>query len=183
MSMMKAKIYTLFGIIGPLLAYLSIGVSISGSPWFSWYKNALSDLGHSVKSEVAPIFNGGLMIAGFMIVIYAITTFRIYAKYSSYFMVSSAFFLQLVATFDEVYGPLHTLISILFFISIGMVSISYAIEKKSVFSVIIFILSLFSWLLYGVQKNVVGIALPEIIASLAVTLLLFTSAIRLYLRE
>jgi len=50
--------YTLFfGIVGPIVSYVLIAVSILLSPWFSWQRNALSDLGHSTKSNVSPIFN------------------------------------------------------------------------------------------------------------------------------
>ncbi|MCK4483018.1 hypothetical protein KAU55_07295, partial [Candidatus Bathyarchaeota archaeon] len=62
---MNEKTYALFGVIGSLLAYFSIGVSIALSPWFSWETNALSDLGHAVNSGVAPIFNFGLLLSGF----------------------------------------------------------------------------------------------------------------------
>lgn len=58
---MHDRVYALFGVIGPLLAYVFIGVSIMLSPWFTWESSALSDLGHSVNSEVASIFNIGLL--------------------------------------------------------------------------------------------------------------------------
>jgi hypothetical membrane protein len=32
--------YTLFGVTGPLIAYIFIGIAIMLSPWFSWQKNA-----------------------------------------------------------------------------------------------------------------------------------------------
>jgi hypothetical membrane protein len=47
---MNERICALFGMIGPPMAHVSIGVSIALSPWFSWERNALSDLGHAVKS-------------------------------------------------------------------------------------------------------------------------------------
>ncbi|MCK5626162.1 DUF998 domain-containing protein, partial [Candidatus Bathyarchaeota archaeon] len=94
---MEEKFYALLGIIGPLVAYLSIGISIFQSPWFSWERSALSDLGHSVDSNVAPIFNLGLSLAGFLIMIYILTTFRKYSKYTATGFVVSSFFLQLIA--------------------------------------------------------------------------------------
>ena len=72
----KEKVYTLFGFLGLLAVYLSIGISILFSPWFSWQRNALSDLGHAVKSGVAPIFNLGLLFGGFLIIIYVLMVFR-----------------------------------------------------------------------------------------------------------
>jgi hypothetical membrane protein len=66
---MNERKYALFGVVGPLVAYLFIGVSIVLSPWFSWWSNALSDLGHSVDSDVALLYNFGLLLAGFFMMI------------------------------------------------------------------------------------------------------------------
>ena len=79
-NLLKEKVYAVFGIVGLLLVYLAIGVSILLSPWFSWYRNALSDLGHVMKSEVASIFNLGLLLGGFLMIIYELTVFREHAK-------------------------------------------------------------------------------------------------------
>jgi len=111
---MNEKIYALFGVIGPLLAYVSIGVSIALSPWFSWEMNALSDLGHAVESGVAPIFNFGLLLTGFFLTIYAVKVLKVHAKWTGYSLVISAFTLQLVAVFDEVYGLPFSRVNIVF---------------------------------------------------------------------
>ncbi|MFX1265844.1 MAG: DUF998 domain-containing protein, partial [Promethearchaeota archaeon] len=158
---MNGKIYALFGIISPLVTYFSIGISIWFSPWFSWHQNALSDLGHSVKSEVAPIFNLGLLLSGFLIVVYAVTVYRKHAKYTSICLVASASILQLVATFDEVYGLLHNMVATLFFLSIWVTSVVNAVEKRSPPALLAFIVGLGSWLLYAMNVYRAGIAVPE----------------------
>lgn len=117
---MNERICVLFGVIGPLLAFVSIGVSIALSPWFSWERDALSDLGHAVESGVAPIFNFGLLLAGFFLTIYAVKVLKVHARWTGYSLLISAFALQLVAVFDEVYGLLHLVVSILFFVSLGV---------------------------------------------------------------
>jgi hypothetical membrane protein len=174
------RIYTLSGIAGCLVAYVAIGLSISLSPWFSWHTNALSDLGHSAKSEVAPIFNVGLLLAGFLFTVYAATVLNKHAKYTSFFVAVSAFFLQLIATFDEVYGFLHLIVSVLFFASIGIVSIVYAAENKSFLGLAAFIVSLLSWLLYELGIYRAGIAVPETVSSLVVALLLASSSFKIF---
>jgi len=78
---MSEKFFVLLGITGPIVSYFVIGISIIYSPWFSWQKNALSDLGHSVKSETAPIFNFGLLLTGLLIIIYMVTVFKEHAKF------------------------------------------------------------------------------------------------------
>lgn len=176
---MSNRYYALSGIFGPLIAYLSIAVSIVFSPWFSWERNALSDLGHSVKSGVASVYNLGLLVAGFLLIVYAATVFKEHAKYTSVFLVISSFMLQLVATFDEVYGLLHFAVSLLFFILIGVSSIVYAVERRSSFAGVMFIVNFGSWILYGMRIYHAGIAVPETISSLAAVLWIILSAVKI----
>lgn len=177
---MDKRKWTLFGMIGPLAAYFFIGVSIILSPWFSWWSNALSDLGHSVDSDVASLYNFGLLLAGFFIIVYSITAFRDHAKYTSYCLLMSAFILQLVATFDEVYGPLHVRVSILFFVSLGFASIVYAVERKSILALVAFVIGLGSWILYSAGIYSAGVAVPEIISSTVTVLWIMLSAFKIY---
>jgi hypothetical membrane protein len=109
---MDERVYALFGIFGPLLVYASIAVSIIFSPWFSWETNALSDLGHSGTSNVAWIFNLGLLLSGFFLMIYAITAFKKHAKNSSFCLLVSTFLVQLLAVINESYGSLHYLVAL-----------------------------------------------------------------------
>ena len=178
----KEKVYALFGLFGLLTVYLSIGISILFSPWFSWQRNALSDLGHAVKSGVAPIFNLGLLVGGILIIIYVLMVFREHARYTSICLVVSALLLQLIATFDEVYGFLHGVVSVLFFVSIWVTSIVNAIEKKSLEALLAFIISLGIWVLYGLKVYSAGIAVPEIVSFTAVAALLMLSIIKIFTR-
>ena len=174
------KFYALLGLIGPLTTYFSIGISILFSPWFSWERNALSDLGHSVKSEVAPLFNLGLLLTGFLIIMYTVTVFKKHAKYTSICLIASAIILQLVATFDEVYASLHNVVAVLFFVSIWITSVVNAIEKKALLALMAFIVGLSSWTLYELNVYRAGIAVPEIISFGAVASVLQLSAIKIY---
>ena len=183
MNSSKEKNYTLLGIIGPFVTYFSIWISITFSPWFSWQRNALSDLGHSVKSGVAPIFNLGLLFTGLFVIIYAVTVFEKHAKYTSICLVASAIILQLVATFDEVYGSLHGVVAVLFFMSIWITAIVNAIEKKSLLALMAFIVGLSSFILFEMKVYSAGNAVPEIISFGAVATLLQLSAIKIYLRK
>jgi hypothetical membrane protein len=180
---MNEKIYALFGVIGPLLAYVSIGVSIALSPWFSWERDALSDLGHAVKSGVAPIFNFGLLITGFFLTIYAVKAMNKYARWTGYTLVISAFLLQLIAVFDEVYGLLHWLVSVLFFVSLGVTSLVYAVESKSYSASAAFTVGLISWVFYWTETYSSGIAVPETISSVAALLWIIPSALKIYRKE
>ena len=176
---MNKRVYALLGIIGPLIAYVSIGASIALSPGFSWEKSALSDLGHAVKSQAAPIFNLGLLLAGFLIMVYAITVFKRHAKYTSIFLGMSALSLQLVATFDEVYVFLHVVVSVMLFLSIGAASLTYAIERKSYLAAATFMIGLISWVLFGMKTYSLGVAVPETISTVMAVSWMIYSAIRI----
>ena len=178
---MNKEICALLGAVGPLIAYVSIGVSIALSPWFSWERNALSDLGHAVTSQVAPIFNFGLLLTGFIIMIYAVSVLRRYARWTSYSMVISAFMLQLVAVFDEVYGLLHFVVSVLFFVSLGSTTIMYAVERRSSLAVTGFIIGLLTWVFYWAKIYSGGIAVPETISTVAVIPWVVSSALKVYI--
>lgn len=177
---MNERKYALFGVAGPLIAYFFIAVSIVLSSWFSWSNNALSDLGHAVRSNVAPLFNFGLLLAGFCILIYSITAFRKHAKYASYCLLISALLLQLIATFDEVYGSLHSYVSALFFVSLGFASLVYTVERKSSVALTAFMIGLGSWILYSTGIYSAGIAVPETISSLAAISWVMLSAFRIF---
>lgn len=172
------KFFALLGIMGPVIAYLSIGLAIYFSSWFSWYENALSDLGHAQKSNVAPIFNSGLLLSGFLIAVYAIKSLSKHAKYTSISLAFSALMLQSVAAFDEIYGKIHFAASILFFVSAGISCLVYSIEEKTVLAALAFLAGLLVWAMYWTGIYEAGIAVPEIISSLAVTLCVIQSAFR-----
>ncbi|TRO48240.1 DUF998 domain-containing protein, partial [Candidatus Bathyarchaeota archaeon] len=178
---MNERNYAFLGLAAPLIAIFFIAVSIALSPWFNWGTDALSDLGHSGNSAVAPLFNFGLLLSGFLIIVFAVKSFRTYAKYTSYFLTLVGLALQLVATFNEVYKPLHFQVSVLFFVSLGFVSISYFIEKRSSLAVAALIIGAVSWIMYGLEIYSSGIAVPEAVSSMATVTWVMLAAFKIYL--
>lgn len=179
---MKQKIYVLFGVFGPLLVYLSILVSLVLSPWFRWETNALSDLGNPITSNAAWIFNMGLLFAGFSLMIYATTVFKKHVKYSSFCLLVSTFFVQLLAAINESYGSLHYVVAVPHFIMLSLTSIVYSAEKKSAFALVTFLIVMFSWLIYGVKMFNIGIAVPETVSKLVLLWIMY-SAIKIYIKK
>jgi len=161
------RAYALLGIIGPLLAYLFIGISIVSAPWFRWSKNALSDLGHALRPESALYFNFGLAAAGLLIAVYAVKVLMKSAKYTGPCLTASAFALQLVAVFDEIYGHTHFIVSVIFFVLLLLSSLIYAIEKRSILAGLSFIVGFSAWLFYWMKLYSAGIAVPEVISATA----------------
>ncbi len=164
---MGRRIYLYIGLVGAYFPWLTIGISILYSPWFSWEKNALSDLGHAVKSDVAPIFNLGLVLGGLFIVLYSVNSLIFRARLSSLLLAVAGFNLQLVGVFDEVYGVLHFIVSVVFFLSMLLSSIIYALEKTSRLALASFTIGTLTWITYWSKLYHSGIAVPETISSLA----------------
>jgi hypothetical membrane protein len=178
---MKARdYYALLGLAAPVVAYIFIGVAIAQSPWFRWDGNALSDLGHSSWSSVAPVFNFGLLFTGFLIVAYALLSLRHSARWTSLALAVAAFSLQLVGAFNEVYGVLHYAVSILFFVSMGVASLVYAAERRSYLGVTAFAIGLAAWVLYWLDIYSSGVAVPEAVSTLAVMPWVMSTALRIY---
>lgn len=176
---MEEKVYAVFGVLGPLMVYLSIAVSLIASPWFNWETNALSDLGHATTSNSASIFNLGLLLSGFFLMLYALTAFKKHAKYSSICLLVSAFLVQLLATFNEAYGQLHYMLAVPHFVMLSVTSIVYTVEKKSKAALATFLIVMFSWLLYALNIFNIGVAVPETTSKL-VLLWIMISAIKIY---
>lgn len=176
---MEERIYALFGFLGPILVYASIAASLVLSPGFSWENNALSDLGNSGTSDVAPLFNFGLLLAGFFLMIYALTAFKKHAKYSSICLLISTFLIQLLATFNITYGSLHYAVAVPHFVMLSVTSIVYTIERRSALALTTFLIVLSSWTLYGLGVLNVGIAVPETLSKIVLAWIM-VSAIRIY---
>ncbi len=176
---MQERVYALFGIFGPLLVYFSIAASLVLAPWFSWENNALSDLGHAEDSNVAFIFNFGLLFSGFLLMIYALTAFKKHAKYSSLCLLVSTFLVQLLAAFNEAYGSLHYAVAVPHFVMLSLTSIVYTVEKRSAVALITFVTVLGSWTIYALKIFNIGIAVPETISKIVV-LWIMISAIKIY---
>jgi len=171
------RLYALLGIIGPLIAFLFIGISIASAPWFRWSRNALSDLGHASRLESALYYNFGLAAGGLLITIYAVTSLMNRARYTGLCLAASAFSLQLVAVFDEIYGHTHLIVSEVFFILLLLSSLIYALERRSIIASCSFIVGLCAWILYWMNLYSAGIAVPEIISATAAVSWIIISAL------
>ncbi len=156
-------------LIGIAVMFSGITLSILLAPWFSFYDNALSDLGHSTKSVVAPIFNFNLICGGTMLLVYGLSTLRHKYLFTGYIVSLASFFLILVGAFDEVYGLLHFAVSAVFFILMGLASITYSIESGVKLGYIAFVAGILGWLLFWLKVYRMGIAVPELVSAVAVS--------------
>jgi hypothetical membrane protein len=113
------RLGVLSGFLSPIIAFIGIAYAISGSPWFNWWKNAISDLG--VRSPNPLVFNMGLMMAGLLIMVFAFGHYRALSSVSLNRLVSAVIlltgiFLFSIGLFPESAGRIHYYVSVAFFV-------------------------------------------------------------------
>ena len=147
---------------------------------FSWELNALSDLG-VISGVTSYFFNFGLIIGGFLCLIFALGLFFIFNKkkfgrISVCFFLLSCCFLIAIGLFPENVKPIHYLVSVAFFlflpISLILVSSTFYFDNKlswAFFSIIIAIITSVPWILTFSTDVFKAVAIPEIISGLAVS--------------
>ncbi len=132
---LKKKRYPYFAIGAVAVGYVMIGISMLLSPWFSWTSNALSDLGNTsiqrnVSSGAAFIFDAGLIISGILtllFIIFHLTDARFHWKYLVWGvpLAISAIDLSLIGVFNESFGSVHLLVSVIFFFTTALTLFLY----------------------------------------------------------
>ena len=137
------------GILAALIYWLFVAWSISRNPWFSFFHNALSDLGDPAKAASPWIYNYGLMVSGLLLFIFSIYLIlasgnRLQTVGGAYVSIS-ALFLALIGIFHGGTRP-HVFVSTYFFIQFFLGAVLYGLGsgKKALrySSVLIFLLAL-----------------------------------------
>ena len=182
-TIMKDYIRFLLLLVAFIIVYSSIAVSIMLSPWFSWSRNALSDLGHCMKSGVAVIFNFGLITGGLILALYSTIYLRRETKASWIILFLSGYMLQFIGTYDEIYGRTHLVVSILFFVLFGLSLLSYSLEKKSKTGVLFFLSYMVIWIAYYTRVLKGGVSIPEFITSFMVAAFLIIKEFQTVIRK
>ncbi|MEM4469327.1 MAG: DUF998 domain-containing protein [Desulfurococcaceae archaeon] len=145
-----------------------IGLAAALSSWFNLYSNALSDLGHAIKSNVAPLFNTGLSLGGVLMILFAVKYVEAFSRVIALLVVIAGYALVLVGVFDEVYGALHFVVSVLFFVSILLLVLGYGLVLRDprivVLASILVSLNIVVWTLHFAIRVPRGAAIPELIS-------------------
>ena len=169
-----------FGIIGPILAFILMFLSISQAPWFTWTGNALSDLG--VHEESALLFNSGLIVSGILDIVFAFGIMRFYQDHrvgrdGAFFLLLAGIFLASIGVFPETTpNNIHYIVSVAFF---AMFPVSLLIQSASLlstparrklgaFTLIMAIIAILPWAIWEPLKPYRGVAIPELVSALAV---------------
>jgi hypothetical membrane protein len=166
------------GVLTPIVAFSCILSAIASYPQFSWFDNALSDLG-VVSGITMWLFNVGLIFSGVLALAFGIGLFVLFRKSIASQVGCSVFVLSCLAliaigVFPERTGQTHLLVSVMFFvllpISLLILVISMGIEKQirmASFTLALFFVAALPWVLEFTLHYVAGVAIPETISGLA----------------
>ena len=154
----------LYCILSYTVPLTAIFIAIALSPWFSFWDNALSDLGHAVKSSVAPIFNFGLVFGGFLTGLIAVKYMLSVDWLKAYILLYMGFTLTLIGVYDEVYGTIHFIVSVLFFLGMIVYLLIFSFRSKTLVPIPVAILHIIIWILHFGYDIPPGAAIPELIA-------------------
>ncbi len=143
-----------------------IGLAALLSPWFSLLDNALSDLGHVVKSNAAPLFNLGLVLGGLLSFTVSLKSSWVGRAYNAV-LAYSGISLILVGVFDEAYGFLHFAVSVMFFTGLtAFLAVAVVREKLlvKIFSLTLLAASITLWCIHYIYGIPRGAAVPELVS-------------------
>ena len=125
------KISGFCGLLLPIVTTIILIVTLLKNQWFSWTKNAISDLG---KANASPLlFNNGLIILGILLLIFSIELIISFKeKFGPTIIFMCSFLLMLIGVFP-IPHMLHEPISAIFFISfpVAFLIIGYTFYKDS----------------------------------------------------
>ena len=174
------KIAGIIGLAAPFFAFTFILLAIASWPQFSWTNNALSDLG--VQSGITTIvFNSGLVISGFLFIVFATGLFRfvgkrIVGKVGAAVFALACIMLIAIGIFNENFSPTHYFVSVGLFtllpISLLILVAAFWVDGKHKLSALTLALALFAaavWVVEFTVHYVSGVAIPEAVSGLAGT--------------
>jgi hypothetical membrane protein len=166
------------GILTPVLAFTFIGLAIATYPEFSWFDNALSDLG-VVPGITATLFNtglfiGGLLSFGFSVGLYKLLDKHAVGKVGAIIFAVASLSLVGIGIAPENVRPFHYIFSVAFFtlvpISLLVIAgyfLTSGREALAGFTLLIAIFAAAMWVLYFIVQYAEGVAIPELLSALA----------------
>jgi len=196
------------GILGPALLFGTIGAAIAVSAsWFSWFNYALSDLGNPVMiggfhgipgpNPAAPIFNGGVFVAGGLIMVLGLQLVFIQRREKSLVGMAGGILFTIamlclagVGVFNEVLILGHIIAAATLFFATMLASIFYGVALLRVrtsrplggFALVLGIIMLVTLvMMFGQLLPFTGAAIPEMILAVAGFAWVVPLSIQLYL--
>lgn len=173
------KRYPYFGIAAVVLSYSLITISIALSPWFSWTNNALSDLGNTARNAFGPaafVFDTGLTLGGLFALVFILLHLKDAKFHWKYLvwgipLVLSSISLMLIGIFNESFGSIHLIVSVIFFFMTAITLLAYSYISFPLgaprIGAVALILGVFCAAMWIVKFPWQGVAIQETVTSTA----------------
>ncbi|MEM2137826.1 MAG: DUF998 domain-containing protein [Candidatus Anstonellaceae archaeon] len=168
------------GIISPVVAFVFIILAVGNYPSFDWYSNDLSDIG-GASGMAALLFNASLVFSSALSLVFTYGLWDFMPDYKLSKVGVALFALSLVTlagsgVFNKNFEPLHTQIALSFFFlfPLAMLFICGAFLQArnshlGTTTMMMFLLAVLAWGLHWTGTIGKGLALPELISSLALS--------------
>ncbi|MGC8609288.1 MAG: DUF998 domain-containing protein [Thermoplasmata archaeon] len=125
---------SIFGMIGPVLAITLILTNIMVSPWFSWSRNALSDLG---VNRYGYLFNSAIILEGLFNIFFVLSLKLLKIRnFTAYALIISGISLLLVGVFNEDHPPFHLIFALIYFVLFPISIIIFSLYLRKVQSLL-----------------------------------------------
>lgn len=161
------KIGAAFGYFLTMSILVTLTVSISLNPWFSFHKNALSDLG-SLNVPNNYIFNFGLILTSLAGLVFSFAVIEYFKPSKLYLFPLAMICLSMIGIFPEDYGFPHSVSAVLFYL-FSLISIGQAgvfLKKKGDVKIGSFsIIGSIATFLAMIVPRWEGLAIPELIGA------------------
>lgn len=158
------RLATLTGAIGPIIALILLVTDVVISTWFSWFRNALSDLG---VHQYGYLFNSALIIEGVLNIIFIYVLHRYFnlKSYISVILLIAGISLAMVGIFNEHFGIIHLVFALIYFILFpsGIILFSITgVEKRKYESTMGITLSIigFAFIIVGILEVFKAVSTP-----------------------
>ncbi|MGB9674664.1 MAG: DUF998 domain-containing protein [Nanopusillaceae archaeon] len=137
------------------------------------------------------MFNSGLILSGFFLILFSLSLYNFFKDLLSKIGISlfllTAISLSLIGIFPETAGKIHLYVSIMFFtftplsfIFLGLASILSKLKKYGLFTIIIAILTIITWLIPWKNIGIHGVAIPEFISSIFASIWAINTILKIY---
>ncbi len=172
-----ARFSRILGLIGPLVAYAFIGVSIYLNPWFSLEGHALSELGDLRKKycKYPWFYNLGLELSGIIMAFFAVGLLlkseRFSQKLASTLILAGSISLALIGFFPSgthLHGPVTAAFYLL--TPFGLFMFALTLLRRNLLLSLIMVFTIASSIVMASVPRWHGAAIPELIGAVGITI-------------
>jgi hypothetical membrane protein len=174
----RLKAFGICGVLAPVIGFMCVLFAVASYSQFSWFDNALSDLG-VVGGVTAVLFNFGLIVSGVLTFVFGLGLFAFLHKKvpgvaGALIFILDAWALTLIGIFPESARPMHYYASVAFFalfpVSMFLICAEFLSSSRIKMGLLTFITATFAaivWIIQFTVTPVPGVAIPETLSALA----------------